>query len=67
VHERLDDTMTAAFNSVFDMRQEMNVHSRLAAYLVAVSRVADACRTRGWAITEHAEMKAAAKRSAPIP
>lgn len=49
VHERLDETMTAAFRAVFDTRQEMDVHSRLAAYLVAVSRVADACRSRGWA------------------
>jgi len=50
VHERLDETMTLAFHKVFEMRREMNVHSRLAAYLVAVSRVADACQARGWAV-----------------
>ncbi len=52
VHERLNEVMTDAFNAVFDMRREMNVHSRLAAYLVAVSRVAAACRARGWAAAE---------------
>ena len=57
VHERLDETMTAAFRSVFDMRQDMNVHSRLAAYLVAVARVADACRSRGWAVAGEARAK----------
>jgi glutamate dehydrogenase (NAD(P)+) len=57
VHERLDEHMTAAFNAVFDMRREMNVHSRLAAYLVAVNRVAEACRTRGWAIPATTEAK----------
>jgi glutamate dehydrogenase (NAD(P)+) len=64
VYERLDETMTAAFRAVFDMRQEMNVHSRLAAYLVAVKRVADACRTRGWAIHGAAE---AARPKPAIP
>lgn len=49
VHERLDETMTRAFHEVFDTRREWNVHSRSAAYLVAVNRVAEACRTRGWA------------------
>jgi glutamate dehydrogenase (NAD(P)+) len=64
VHERLDETMTAAFNSVFDMRSEMSVHSRLAAYLVAVNRVAEACRGRGWAITAQPAMT---KRKSSMP
>ena len=64
VHERLDETMTGAFTSVFDMRSEMSVHSRLAAYLVAVNRVAEACRGRGWAITAHPEMT---KRKSSMP
>ncbi len=59
VHERLNETMTAAFNAVFDMRGEMNVHSRLAAYLVAVDRVAGACRSRGWAIAGQPAMQKA--------
>ncbi len=50
VHQRLDEHMTAAFRAFFEMRREKNVHSRLAAYLVAVNRVAEACRGRGWAL-----------------
>lgn len=49
VHERLNDRMTEAFRAVFEMRQEMNVNTRTAAYLVAVERVARACIARGWA------------------
>ena len=48
VHERLDAKMTAAFHSVHNMAKDMNVHNRLAAYLVAVQRVAEACKLRGW-------------------
>ncbi len=48
VHERLDHKMTAAFHSVHDMAQAKNVHNRLAAYLVAISRVAEAMTLRGW-------------------
>jgi len=48
VHERLDHKMTAAFHAVHDMSQKKNVHSRLGAYLVAVSRVAEAMKLRGW-------------------
>lgn len=65
VHERLDEHMTAAFRAVFEMRREMNVHSRLAAYLVAVNRVAEACRSRGWAVTKVAKMKSP-KEATPI-
>jgi glutamate dehydrogenase (NAD(P)+) len=48
VHERLDAKMTAAFHAVHKMAQEKGVHNRLAAYLVAVHRVAEACKLRGW-------------------
>ena len=48
IHKRLDETMTAAFNEVWETRERMQVHSRLAAYLVAVRRVAEACTLRGW-------------------
>lgn len=48
VHERLDAKMTAAFHAVHDAAQEHKVHNRLAAYLVAVSRVAEVVRLRGW-------------------
>jgi glutamate dehydrogenase (NAD(P)+) len=48
VHERLDAKMTSAFHAVHKMAQERRVHNRLAAYLVAVQRVAEACKLRGW-------------------
>lgn len=48
VHERLDKKMTAAFLSVHEMSKRFSVHNRLAAYLVSVSRVAEAMRLRGW-------------------
>jgi glutamate dehydrogenase (NAD(P)+) len=49
VHQRLDKKMTTAFWNVHNTAQERKVHNRLAAYLVAVSRVAEAVRLRGWA------------------
>ncbi len=49
VHERLDKKMTAAFHAVHQMSQKHQVHNRVGAYLVAVNRVAEAVRLRGWA------------------
>jgi glutamate dehydrogenase (NAD(P)+) len=49
VHDRLDQKMTAAFHAVHNTAQAKGVHNRLAAYLVAVERVAGAMRLRGWA------------------
>jgi glutamate dehydrogenase/leucine dehydrogenase len=48
VHHQLDVRMTTAYHDVYRMHKERNVHMRLAAYLVAVSRVAEAVRLRGW-------------------
>lgn len=48
VHERLDKKMTTAFNAVHTMSQKQSVDTRVAAYLVAVDRVAEAVRLRGW-------------------
>jgi glutamate dehydrogenase (NAD(P)+) len=48
VHEKLDEKMTAAFHSMYEMAQAYKVNNRVAAYLVAVSRVAEAVRMRGW-------------------
>lgn len=64
VHDRLDETMTAAFKAVFDVRHDLDVHSRLAAYVVAVNRVAEACRARGWATPAPPTHK---KKRSPIP
>ncbi|MHB9125311.1 MAG: Glu/Leu/Phe/Val family dehydrogenase, partial [Armatimonadota bacterium] len=48
VHHRLDVKMTKAFHSVLDMSREHGGDMRTAAYMVAVSRVAEAMKLRGW-------------------
>ncbi|MCX7021464.1 MAG: Glu/Leu/Phe/Val dehydrogenase [bacterium] len=48
VRKQLDEKMTNAYHAVYDMHKKQNVHMRLAAYMVAVKRVADAVRLRGW-------------------
>jgi glutamate dehydrogenase (NAD(P)+) len=48
VYSRLDEKMTRAFADVYAMHERHKVNMREAAYLVSVSRVAEACRLRGW-------------------
>jgi glutamate dehydrogenase (NAD(P)+) len=48
VCRRLDGKMTAAFHAVHQVAQRYGVRNRLAAYVVAVARVAEACKLRGW-------------------
>lgn len=48
VHERLDEKMTKAFHAVHYMAERHKVNNRVAAYLVAINRVAQAVRLRGW-------------------
>jgi glutamate dehydrogenase (NAD(P)+) len=48
VQERLDQKMTTAFHAVHNMAESRGVETRMAAYLVAVNRVAEAVRARGW-------------------
>jgi glutamate dehydrogenase (NAD(P)+) len=48
VHWRLDKKMTRAFASVYEMSRRNGIGLRQAAYLVAVARVAEACKLRGW-------------------
>jgi glutamate dehydrogenase (NAD(P)+) len=48
VHHRLDEKMTRAFHGVYQMFKREKVNMRQAAYLVAVARVAEACKLRGW-------------------
>ncbi|MCG3126579.1 MAG: Glutamate dehydrogenase [Phycisphaerae bacterium] len=45
---RLDATMTTAFLAVLEVSRRQNLPMRDAAYVVAISRVAEACRDRGW-------------------
>jgi glutamate dehydrogenase (NAD(P)+) len=49
VHKRLDTKMTAAFHAVHEMAKRYKVNNRIGAYCVAVNRVAEAVRLRGWA------------------
>ncbi|MEI6691727.1 MAG: Glu/Leu/Phe/Val dehydrogenase [Chlorobium sp.] len=48
VQERLEKKMKTAFFAVEQKARSYNVHNRLAAYIVAVERVADAMKLRGW-------------------
>ena len=48
VQQRLDEKMTTAFHAVHEMATERAIETRMAAYLVAVNRVAEAVRARGW-------------------
>jgi len=48
VHQRLDEKMSRAFAGVWQTSRRHKVDLRQAAYLIAVSRVAEACRVRGW-------------------
>jgi glutamate dehydrogenase (NAD(P)+) len=49
VHRRLDRKMTRAFAEVLASSRKHNVDMRTGAYCVAVARVAEAVRARGWA------------------
>ncbi len=48
VYKRLDQKMTDAFLNVYETANKYNVDMRKAAYVVAVSRVAEAMKLRGW-------------------
>jgi glutamate dehydrogenase (NAD(P)+) len=48
VNERLDQKITTAFQAVHEMALAKKVDPRVSAYLVAVNRVAEAVRLRGW-------------------
>lgn len=45
---KLDQKMTAAYHGVSDMAKERKVYMRDAAYMIAIKRVADAVKLRGW-------------------
>jgi glutamate dehydrogenase (NAD(P)+) len=40
--------MTQAFASIYEMSRRDKIDLRQAAYLVAIARVAEACKLRGW-------------------
>jgi glutamate dehydrogenase (NAD(P)+) len=45
---RLDEKMTSAFHAVNDLATKRKLYMRDAAYVIAISRVAQASRDRGW-------------------
>ena len=45
---KLDTMMTSAFISVSDMARKRRLYMRDAAYTIAIARVAQACKDRGW-------------------
>ncbi len=48
VLQKLDDKMTSAFKSVFELSEKKKLYMRDAAYVISINRVAQACRERGW-------------------
>lgn len=45
---KLDQKMTSAYHSVLELANNKNVYMRDAAYMIAISRVAEAVKLRGW-------------------
>ncbi|HCG77301.1 TPA: glutamate dehydrogenase, partial [bacterium] len=48
VHQRLDENITNAFTNVLNVSIVRKTDLRLAAYVVAVERVIEAMKIRGW-------------------
>lgn len=48
VLEKLNEKMISAFNSVYDMSESMKSNMRDAAYAIAIKRVVDSVKARGW-------------------
>jgi glutamate dehydrogenase len=45
---KLDYFMTSAFTAVVELAKKKNLYMRDAAYVISISRVAQACKDRGW-------------------
>ncbi|MGM0828168.1 MAG: Glu/Leu/Phe/Val family dehydrogenase [Bacillota bacterium] len=48
VEEKLEKILVSSFNNVYETSQSRRVDMRLAAYMVGVRKMAEACRFRGW-------------------
>ena len=48
VLSKLDEKMTAGFKAVSELARKKNIYMRDAAYMIAVTRVAEASHMRGW-------------------
>ncbi len=49
VFDKLEHAMIKAFHAVYELSKEKDLYMRDAAYIIAINRVADAVRLRGWA------------------
>ena len=45
---KLDTKMTSAYRAVYELAQDKNLTMRDAAYVIAINRVAQAVKSRGW-------------------
>jgi glutamate dehydrogenase (NAD(P)+) len=48
VYEKLDKRITASYHAVLDTSRKYKINMRQAAYVVAVKRVVEAMKVRGW-------------------
>jgi glutamate dehydrogenase (NAD(P)+) len=48
VFEKLDQAMTKAYHAVSELAKSRKIYMRDAAYMIAVQRVAESCKMRGW-------------------
>jgi glutamate dehydrogenase (NAD(P)+) len=48
VYQKLDERMTTAYHGVLEASKKYKINMRQAAYTVAVARVVEAMKTRGW-------------------
>lgn len=48
VNNRLEQIMVKAFNEIFDIHKQYSVNMREAAYMLAIKRIAEALKLRGW-------------------
>jgi glutamate dehydrogenase (NAD(P)+) len=48
IHEKLDDMMTKAYHALMSTSKKYNVNMRQAAYVIAVERVVESMKLRGW-------------------
>jgi glutamate dehydrogenase (NAD(P)+) len=48
VLNKLDQKMTSAFHAVYELAKKNKLYMRDAAYVIAIGRVAQACKDRGW-------------------
>ncbi|MCL2056508.1 MAG: Glu/Leu/Phe/Val dehydrogenase [Oscillospiraceae bacterium] len=46
--EKLNTAMSKAFRAVYDLAKEKNLYMRDAAYVIAINRVSEAAKLRGW-------------------